>query len=84
MYHPLSPDLTKLTDDELTARLNNLTKRMRQAANQPQYDQLQVFLMETFAEQDRRKLKEAWERQQEEEQRQKEGGKDPFEGLIDV
>lgn len=58
--HPLIGDLTKLTDDELTNKTNELSKRLNQAYRMGYGDavqQLQMFLYSYQAEQLRRNEK---------------------------
>jgi len=58
--HPLTPDLTKLTDEELGNALSNLQKRLSFAyrtAKGEQVQQLQMIMEDYFNEQNRRNRK---------------------------
>lgn len=58
--HPLNPDLSKLTDQELDQKCNNLVSRMNQAysmGNGEMISQLQIIYEDYSAEQQRRQAK---------------------------
>ena len=80
--HPLVPDLSKLSDDELHKKYGELMKRYQQAYNFGPYqiiDQLQMLMGDYQAEIGRRNQKQLEELQK----LAKKDGKD-FKGIIDI
>jgi hypothetical protein len=60
MFHPLSPDLTKLTAEELTSKYGELLKRITASyrmGNADMVHQLQLLLQDYQAEMDLRNRK---------------------------
>jgi len=60
MFHPLSPDLTKLTAEELTSKYGELLKRVTvsyRMGNADMVHQLQLLLQDYQAEMDLRNRK---------------------------
>jgi len=60
MFHPLSPDLTKLTAEELTSKYGELLKRITvsyRMGNADMVHQLQLLLQDYQAEMDLRNRK---------------------------
>lgn len=64
MYHPLAPDLTPLTDQELHEKYNNLVNKMNQAyrfgpsSAIPQMQMMQMHFQEEIQRRNQKQLEE--------------------------
>ena len=74
--HPLSPNLTELTDEQLTEKMTKILNRIQfaqQTGNSALYQQANNIYYDLIEEQQRRAQKPVTE-----------GEEDPFEGLIKI
>ena len=82
MNHPLTPNLSDLSDAELLKKISDLQKRMNfayQSGNPHVMSQIQMML-EDYQEEQRKRDRERWNKMSED---QKDNGKD-WDDLIDV